>query len=85
MKNKISPNDLLAVGTPVQVWNERGTIASASFVPESTGKGMICHHVVLLTERLIKTGRVAGTNIKSWRAIKKPKRVGVSYSAIRVA
>jgi hypothetical protein len=80
----IGPHELLPIGTPVMVWSERGIISSASLVPESTGKGMISQHVVTLTHRLEKTGRVAGNLIKTWRAIKKPKSRAVNYSAIRI-
>ena len=81
----IGPHELLPIGTPVMVWSERGTITAASRVPESVGHGMICVHDITLTHRLEKTGRVAGRVIKTWRPIKKPKRVSLNYRAIRVS
>lgn len=84
MRTKITPTTVLPIGTPVQVWSRRGTVHYSYLAPESTGKGMIAVHEIRFTEHLAKTGRVAGANVRSWRAYKKPILEFVNYSAIRI-
>jgi hypothetical protein len=74
----ISPNDLLDIGTRVQVNGKRGIVVKAEMVRDYYG-GFICRHTIEYREKMKRTSY----GKYSWISIE-PKQAACNYSFIEV-